>query len=54
MDVGKVDADTYDLTPKNPNAPEEEPLRSPKEILDEIETLDAEATEVLAGIREML
>ena len=34
--------------------PEEDPLRSPEEILDEIAALDAESAEVLAGIREML
>lgn len=49
-----VDQETFDLSVKNPNAPEEEPLRSPEEILDEIERLDQESAEVLAGIREML
>ena len=54
VDAGDVDEESYDLSVKNPNAPEEEPLRSPEEILDEIEALDAESAEVLAGIREML
>ena len=49
-----VDQDTFDLSVKNPNAPEEAPIRSPQEILDEIEKLDAESAEVLAGIRGML
>ena len=49
-----VDQETFDLSVKNPNAPEEAPLRSPEEILDEIERLDQESAEVLAGIREML
>jgi type I restriction enzyme M protein len=49
-----VDEESYDLSVKNPNAPEEEPLRSPEEILAEIEALDAESAKVLAGIREML
>ena len=31
-----IDQTTFDLSVKNPNAPEEAPLRSPKEILDEI------------------
>jgi type I restriction enzyme M protein len=39
---------------KNPNAPEEDPIRSPEEILNEIEKLDAEAAKVLAGIRGMV
>ena len=49
-----VDPESFDLSVKNPNAPEEDPLRSPQEILDEIAALDAESAEVLAGIREML
>ena len=54
VDVGDVDEASSDLSVKNPNAPEEDPIRSPNEILDEIEALDAEAAEVLAGIRGML
>ena len=49
-----LDPESYDLSVKNPNAPEKEPLRSPEEILDEIEKLDAETAQVLASIREML
>ncbi|MFC1890345.1 N-6 DNA methylase [Thermodesulfobacteriota bacterium] len=49
-----VDQESDDLSVKNPNAPEEDPLRSPEEILDEIEALNAEAAKVLAGIREIL
>ncbi len=49
-----VDQETFDLSVKNPNAPEEAPLRAPEEILDEIEALDAESAKVLAGIRELL
>ena len=52
--VSDVDEESFDLSVKNPNAPEEEPLRSPEEILNEIEALDAESAEVLASIREML
>jgi type I restriction enzyme M protein len=47
-------AEGIDLSAKNPNAPEEAPLRSPEEILDEIEELDAESAKVLAGIRRSL
>lgn len=54
IESSDVDQETFDLSVKNPNAPEEEPLRSPEEILDEIERLDQESAEVLAGIREML
>ncbi len=49
-----VGEESCDLSVKNPNAPEEAPLRSPEEILAEIEALDAESGEVLARIREML
>ena len=52
--IADVDKSAFDLSAKNPNTPEEDPLRSPEEILDEIEKLDAEAAKVLAGIREML
>ena len=54
VDAKDVDQESFDLSAKNPNAPEEAPIRSPEEILDEIEALDTEAAEVLAGIREML
>ncbi|MBU1699049.1 MAG: type I restriction-modification system subunit M [Candidatus Eisenbacteria bacterium] len=54
VDVKDVDVETFDLSVKNPNVREEDPIRSPEKILDEIEALDAEAAEVLAGIREML
>ncbi|MEE9264596.1 MAG: N-6 DNA methylase [Vicinamibacteria bacterium] len=54
VDARDVDQESFDLSVKNPNAQEEDLIRSPEEILDEIEVLDAEAAEVLAGIREML
>ena len=54
VDAGNLDEETFDLSVKNPNAPEEDPIRSPEEILDEIEALDSEAAEVLAGIRGIL
>ena len=54
VDAGDVDQGTFDLSVKNPNTPEEAPIRSPEEILDEIKALDAEVAEVLDGIRGML
>jgi len=54
VSVKDIEQEGFDLSVKNPNAPEEDPLRSPEEILDEIEALDAEAAELLAGIRGML
>lgn len=50
----KLDPTTFDLTVRNPNAPETEALRSPAEILDEIARLDAESAEILARVRELL
>ena len=54
VSIDDIDTTTYDLSVKNPNAPEEDPLRDPEEILGEIERLDAETAEILAGIRGML
>jgi type I restriction enzyme M protein len=50
----RLDAATFDLTVRNPNALEVEALRSPAEILDEIARLDTESSEVLARVRELL
>lgn len=49
-----VDVETMDLSVKNPNAPETDPVRSPEDILEEIAALDAETASVLAKIREVL
>lgn len=54
LDVGEVDSETFDLSVKNPNAPEEEPLRDPQEIMAEISMLDQESAKILAGIGKML
>ena len=49
-----IDEKTFDLSVKNPNAPEAEALRSPEEIIDDMLARDAETAEILAGIRAML
>jgi len=54
VDAGGIDQTTFDLSVKNPSGGEEVKHRSPKEILDEIEKLDAESKEVLGKIRKML
>ncbi len=54
VNIADVDQDTFDLSVKNPNAPEEAPLREPQEIIKELATLDAESTKILDGIRGML
>ena len=45
---------TYDLSVKNPNTPEEAPLRAPAEILNEMESLDAETNSILKSIKELI
>lgn len=43
-----------DLSVKNPNTPEEAPLRSPEEILAEMEVLDKETNTILKSIKELI
>ncbi|PZO20391.1 MAG: type I restriction endonuclease subunit M [Leptolyngbya foveolarum] len=50
VDTADVDAESFDLSVKNPNAPEAEPLREPGAIIDEITALDAESARILTGI----
>jgi type I restriction enzyme M protein len=54
VDVAAIDTTTWDLSVKNPNGGGEVVMRTPQEILDEIEALDAEAAEVLKGIRGLV
>ena len=54
VDVDKVKKDSWDLTVNNPNIVEEVDNRTPQEIISEIEELDAQATEVLQSIKELL
>jgi type I restriction enzyme M protein len=54
VDVADVDTSNYDLSTKNPNVDDEIILRSPIEILDEIEKLDEESREILKKIRALL
>ena len=54
VSIDDVDADTVDLSVKNPNKAEEAPLRDPEVIINEIETLDKESEAILEGIRGML
>jgi type I restriction enzyme M protein len=54
VDVAAIDPKTFDLSVKNPNGGEEIAHRSPREIMDEIAALDAETTEVLGNIKQLL
>ena len=49
-----LDPDTLDLSVRNPNAPEEAPLRSPEEIIADMVARDAKTAEILQNIRGML
>ncbi len=52
--VNDVDQDTYDLSTKNPNAPEPAPLRAPAEILAEMEQLDEATRKLLGELKELI
>ena len=52
--VSSIDQETYDLSVKNPNEPEEAPLRSPEEIIEDMLARDAETAQILKDIRGLL
>ncbi len=54
INVKDIDKKIYDLSSKNPNKKEETALRQPKEILDEMKTLDKESTDILNSILELI
>jgi type I restriction enzyme M protein len=49
-----AEANGFDLSVKNPNTPEEAPLRSPQQILAEMETLDNHTQQLLDSIKELI
>jgi len=54
LKVADVDESSMDLRVKNPNTPEEAPLRAPAEILTEMESLDAETNVILKSIKSLI
>ena len=52
--VSELAEDTFDLSVKNPNTPEEAPLRTPEVILAEMERLDFETNTILKSIKELI
>ncbi len=54
INVKDIDQITLDLSAKNPNTPDEAPLREPKEILEEIAELDKESAEILTTIKGLI
>lgn len=49
-----MDTSTWDLSVKNPTAPEAEPLRSPEQIIDDMLARDRETAAILEEIRGLL
>jgi type I restriction enzyme M protein len=54
INVKDIDHATFDLSAKNPNKKEEKALRQPKEILEEMKSLDEESADILNSILELL
>ncbi|MEY3123196.1 MAG: hypothetical protein RI993_2021 [Pseudomonadota bacterium] len=54
VDASKIDQASFDLSVKNPNTPEEAPLREPEDIIAEIVALDVQSADILDNIRGML
>ncbi len=54
VDITKLEKNTLDLSAKNPNTPEEPPLRMPEEILKNMAELDKESEVLLKTIKELL
>ncbi len=52
--IAGIQAHNYDLAVKNPNTPEEAAMRSPQEIVAEMEILDAQANDILQTIKELI
>ena len=49
-----VDPETFDLSVKNPNEPEAEPMRDPEEIIADMLERDKETAQILQDIRALL
>jgi len=54
VDLSKINAETFDLSVKNPNNNGETVLREPTVILDEMKKLDAESEVILNAIKDLV
>lgn len=54
LNVSEIAGTSYDLSVKNPNKPEEAPLREPVLILDEMQELDTETADLLKSLNELV
>ena len=51
ISLNDIDKTTFDLSAKNPNTPEEAPLRKPKEILESMAVLDKETADIMNDLK---
>lgn len=54
LNITDIDQNTFDLSVKNLNKPEEEPLHQPILILEEMQTLDEETNAILSTLNELV
>ncbi len=54
VNVGDIPTDTFDLMPRNPNRTHEVEHRSPKEIIEELQVLDKETSDLMTQLQEMV
>ena len=54
LDIADVDPETWDLSAKNPNTPEVEPLRAPEVIIADMLARDEETRGLLEQVRGLL
>ena len=54
VNIENIDQESFDLSVKNPNAPAEDPLRDPSEIIAEIIELDSQSFEILEDIKRII
>ena len=54
VDISSLSGVEMDLSAKNPNTPEEAPLRQPKEILESMKALDTESESILNSILDLI
>jgi type I restriction enzyme M protein len=54
VSIASIDRQSFNLSAKNPNQPEDSDFRQPRDILAEMAALDLECTEILESIMVML
>lgn len=54
INIAEVQTHNYDLSVKNPNTPKEAALRSPQQIMEEMQALDKETNSILNHIKELI